>query len=71
MNGKNHDSRSNAIGREHWGRSPEWDVDSGVLPAASSEGEPVLLVATQTEGQPSGTEQADLLGRGSKLCPGQ
>ena len=31
----------------------------------------VLLVATQTEGQPSGTEQADLLGRGSKLCPGQ
>jgi hypothetical protein len=27
----------------------EWDVDSGVLPRASAEGESVLLVAAQTE----------------------
>lgn len=33
--------------------------------------EPVLLVATQTEGPPSATERADLLGGSSKLCAGQ
>src|SRR5487761_129511 len=59
------------LAKDDWGCGPQRDVDSGVLSGAPLEGKPVLLVATQTEDPPSGTEQADLLGRSSKLCAGQ
>src|SRR6266480_1223506 len=39
------------LAEDHRGCGSEWDVDSGVLPAAPLEGKPILLVATQTEGQ--------------------
>jgi hypothetical protein len=51
------------------GCSAERDVDSGILPAAPREGKPVLLVATQTESRPSGTEQAACSGQSSQFRP--
>jgi hypothetical protein len=40
------------LAADYWGCGPEWDVDSGVLPAASPAGKPVLMVATQAESAP-------------------
>lgn len=40
------------------GGGEEWDVDSGVLPAAQVEGESVLLVAAQAQGGSAGSHDA-------------
>ena len=59
------------LAKDNWRRGPERDVDSGVVPAAPLEGESVLLVATPTEAQPSGAEQAQRRARSREFCSGQ
>src|SRR5437764_11116842 len=51
------------LAEDDWGCGAERDVDSGILPAAPREGKPVLLVATQTESRPSGTEKVECSGQ--------
>src|SRR6516164_8895599 len=51
------------LAADYRGCGQEWNVDSGVLPAASPEGEPVLLVAAQAENAPAGAEEAGCLWR--------
>jgi hypothetical protein len=52
--------------------SDEWDIDAGVLPAATFEGNAVLLVAADAEVRGSGTEGRAAWGaREGELCIGQ
>jgi hypothetical protein len=49
--------------------SDEWDIDAGVLPAATFEGNAVLLVAADAEVRGAGTEGRAARGaREGKLC---
>jgi hypothetical protein len=68
MNRKNHDVEK----QRYWQRTigdaaRRGDVDSRVLPAAPLKGKPILLVATQTEGQPPGAEQVGCSGQSTEL----
>src|SRR5713101_1835886 len=50
----------------------EWDIDAGVLPAATFEGNAVLLVAADAEVRESGTEGRAARGaREGELCLGE
>jgi hypothetical protein len=52
--------------------SDEWDIDAGVLPAATFEGNAVLSAAADAEVRGAGTEgRAARRAREGKLCLGQ
>ena len=65
--------RSDLTGGGFWKRrTDEWDIDAGVLPAATFEGNAVLSAAADAEVRGAGTEgRAARRAREGKLCLGQ